>query len=60
MSSPYHKEEHPTPERVDDLMLRDDDPGSRRPESNGFVSARHRVAHSRIVERNRARYQQNN
>ncbi|HEX5875813.1 MAG TPA: hypothetical protein VFY60_14295 [Pyrinomonadaceae bacterium] len=26
MSSPYHKEEHPTPERVDDLMLRDDDP----------------------------------
>jgi len=28
MSSPYHKEEHPTPERVDDLMLRDDDPDS--------------------------------
>src|SRR5215216_7812249 len=28
MSSPYHKEEHPTPERIDDLMLRDDDPGS--------------------------------
>jgi Arc/MetJ-type ribon-helix-helix transcriptional regulator len=26
MSSPYHKEEHSTPERVDDLMLRDDDP----------------------------------
>jgi Arc/MetJ-type ribon-helix-helix transcriptional regulator len=26
MSSPYHKEEHPTPERIDDLMLRDDDP----------------------------------
>ena len=26
MSSPYHKEEPPTPERVDDLMLRDDDP----------------------------------
>jgi Arc/MetJ-type ribon-helix-helix transcriptional regulator len=25
MSSPYHKEEPPTPERVDDLMLRDDD-----------------------------------
>ena len=28
MSSPYHKEEHSTPERVDDLMLRDDDPES--------------------------------
>lgn len=28
MSSPYHKEEPPTPERVDDLMLRDDDPDS--------------------------------
>jgi len=26
MSSPYHKEEQPIPERVDDLMLRDDDP----------------------------------
>ena len=26
MSSPYHKEEHTTTERVDDLMLRDDDP----------------------------------
>jgi len=26
MSSPYHKEEPPTPERIDDLMLRDDDP----------------------------------
>jgi hypothetical protein len=26
MSSPYHKEEHPTPERIDDLMLRDDEP----------------------------------
>ena len=25
MSSPYHKEEPSTPERVDDLMLRDDD-----------------------------------
>src|SRR5258705_5307753 len=28
MSSPYHKEEPPAPERVDDLMLRDDDPES--------------------------------
>ena len=28
MSSPYHKEEQPIPERVDDLMLRDDDPES--------------------------------
>ncbi len=36
MSSPYHKEEHSTPERVDDLMLRDDDPESvGRTESNG-------------------------
>jgi len=26
MSSPYHKEEPPTPERIDDLMLRDDEP----------------------------------
>ena len=26
MSSPYHKEEPPAPERIDDLMLRDDDP----------------------------------
>ena len=25
MSSPYHKEEPSSPERVDDLMLRDDD-----------------------------------
>jgi Arc/MetJ-type ribon-helix-helix transcriptional regulator len=25
MSSPYHKEEPPIPERVDDLMLRDED-----------------------------------
>ncbi len=28
MSSPYHKEEPPTPESVDDLMLRDDEPDS--------------------------------
>jgi Arc/MetJ-type ribon-helix-helix transcriptional regulator len=28
MSSPYHKEEQPSPERVDDLMLRDDDSNS--------------------------------
>src|SRR4051812_12129684 len=28
MSSPYHKEEPSTPEPVDDLMLRDDEPGS--------------------------------
>lgn len=26
MSSPYHKEEQPASERVDDLMMRDDDP----------------------------------
>src|SRR5215212_136519 len=28
MSSPFHKEEPPTPTRVDDLMLRDDEPDS--------------------------------
>jgi Arc/MetJ-type ribon-helix-helix transcriptional regulator len=28
MSSPYHKEEPSSPEPVDDLMLRDDEPGS--------------------------------
>ena len=26
MSSPYHKEDPPSPERIDDLMLRDDEP----------------------------------
>src|SRR5215203_4914636 len=28
MSSPYHKEDPNTPERIDDLMLRDDEPQS--------------------------------
>jgi hypothetical protein len=28
MSSPYHKEESSNPQPVDDLMLRDDEPGS--------------------------------
>ena len=45
MSSPYHKEEHSTPERVDDLMLRDDDPEVHG-KSNGFVCPRHCFAHS--------------
>ncbi len=57
MSSPYHKEEQPIPERVDDLMLRDDDPESSNDEnSNRIVSSRYCFAYSRIVERYRARY----
>jgi len=28
MSSPYHKEQPSAPERIDDLMLREDEPGS--------------------------------
>src|SRR4029079_1470973 len=47
MSSPYHKEEHSTPERVDDLMLRDDDPGSE--EQNRTASSVRDIA-SRIPE----------
>jgi hypothetical protein len=47
MSSPYHKEEQPIPERVDDLMLRDDDPESG--EHNRAASSVRDIA-SRIPE----------
>src|ERR671927_1558109 len=47
MSSPYHKEEHPTPERIDDLMLRDDDP---EPGSEGRTASSVRDIASRIPE----------
>jgi hypothetical protein len=40
MSSPYHKEEQPIPERVDDLMLRDDDPESSNEENRAASSVR--------------------
>src|SRR5687768_7869663 len=49
MSSPYHKEEQPIPERVDDLMLRDDDPESINDESNRAASSVRDIA-SRIPE----------
>ena len=49
MSSPYHKEEHSTPERVDDLMLRDDDPDSTSEEHNRTASSVRDIA-SRIPE----------
>ena len=49
MSSPYHKEEHPAPERVDDLMLRDDDLGSGAEEQNRTASSVRDIA-SRIPE----------
>src|ERR671919_826550 len=48
MSSPYHKEEHPTPERIDDLMLRDDDQESSE-EHNRAASSVRDIA-SRIPE----------
>jgi Arc/MetJ-type ribon-helix-helix transcriptional regulator len=48
MSSPYHKEEQPIPERVDDLMLRDDDPDGS-DESNRAASSVRDIA-SRIPE----------
>ena len=49
MSSPYHKEEHPAPERIDDLMLRDDDlePGS---EEHSRTASSVRDIASRIPE----------
>src|SRR4029078_8136648 len=47
MSSPYHKEEHSTPETVDDLMLRDDELGSE--ESSRTASSVRDIA-SRIPE----------
>ena len=49
MSSPYHKEEHPTSERVDDLMLRDDDPEPGAEEHNRTASSVRDIA-SRIPE----------
>src|SRR5215204_2347692 len=49
MSSPYHKEEHPAPERIDDLMLRDDDPESTTEEHNRTASSVRDIA-SRIPE----------
>jgi Arc/MetJ-type ribon-helix-helix transcriptional regulator len=49
MSSPYHKEEPPIPERVDDLMLRDDDPDSSREEHGRTASSVRDIA-SRIPE----------
>ena len=49
MSSPYHKEEPPIPERVDDLMLRDDDPDSKYDDNNRAASSVRDIA-SRIPE----------
>src|SRR6188474_3655264 len=49
MSSPYHKEEHPTPERIDDLMLRDDDPDASAEEQSRTASSVRDIA-SRIPE----------
>lgn len=49
MSSPYHKEEPPMAERVDDLMLRDDDPESVNDDSNRTASSVRDIA-SRIPE----------
>src|SRR5919199_1593913 len=49
MSSPYHKEEHPTPERIDDLMLRDDEPESTSEEQSRTASSVRDIA-SRIPE----------
>ena len=48
MSSPYHKEEQPIPERIDDLMLRDD-PESSNDENNRAASSVRDIA-SRIPE----------
>jgi len=49
MSSPYHKEEQPASERVDDLMLRDDEPYSTGDEPGRATSAVRDIA-SRIPE----------
>jgi Arc/MetJ-type ribon-helix-helix transcriptional regulator len=49
MSSPYHKEEQPIPERVDDLMLRDDDPDSTGDDRGRTASSVRDIA-SRIPE----------
>jgi hypothetical protein len=49
MSSPYHKEEQSIPERVDDLMLRDDDSNSSSEEHSRTASSVRDIA-SRIPE----------
>src|SRR5215470_5018550 len=49
MSSPFHKEEQPTPERIDDLMLRDDEPESG-PEEHSRTASSVRDIASRIPE----------
>src|SRR5688500_20164630 len=49
MSSPYHKDDQPIHEPVDDLMLRDDDPESINIESNRAASSVRDIA-SRIPE----------
>src|SRR5882672_12622348 len=49
MTSPYHKEEQPTPDRVDDLMLRDDDPDAHSDERGRTASSVRDIA-SRIPE----------
>ena len=49
MSSPYHKEEPGSPERVDDLMLRDDDLESNTEERSRTASSVRDIA-SRIPE----------
>lgn len=48
MSSPYHKEEPPIPERVDDLMLREDEADSS--EAHGRAASSVRDIASRIPE----------
>src|SRR5262245_3173158 len=48
MSSPYHKEDQPIPERVDDLILRDD-PDANNDETNRAASSVRDIA-SRIPE----------
>ncbi|HSD45820.1 MAG TPA: hypothetical protein VLB87_04325, partial [Pyrinomonadaceae bacterium] len=47
MSSPYHKEPPPTPERIDDLMLRDE--GESQDDQNRTASSVRDIA-SRIPE----------
>jgi Arc/MetJ-type ribon-helix-helix transcriptional regulator len=49
MTTPYHKEDPPTPERVDDLMLRDDDADSTGDDRGRTASSVRDIA-SRIPE----------
>lgn len=49
MSSPYHKEEPSNPERIDDLMLRDDDERGAHDDQNRTASSVRDIA-SRIPE----------